>query len=125
MLDLIFLCFLFFLLFIAYLVIRYPNRAIGTSARLDLKGPKGHPIIGNLVFHAHNAERYPDHLSELSQKYGETCTYTLPGMRFILISTPKHLEHVLKDNFQNYLKSSYHRRMIIELFGDGIFNVDG
>ncbi|CAG8592829.1 568_t:CDS:2, partial [Ambispora gerdemannii] len=103
----------------------YPNRAIGTSARLDLKGPKGLPIIGNLVLTAQNAERFNDHLSELSRKYGETCTYTLPGMRIVVISTPKQVEHVLKDNFQNYLKGPHSKRVIRELFGDGIFNVDG
>ncbi|CAG8682512.1 4048_t:CDS:2, partial [Ambispora gerdemannii] len=103
----------------------YPNRAIGTSARLDLKGPKGLPIIGNLISTSNNAERFNDHLFELSQKYGEICTYTLPGMRVVVISTPKQVEHVLKDNFQNYLKGSYSKRMIRELFGDGIFNVDG
>lgn len=32
-----------------YLVIKYPDRSIGTNARPDLTGPKGLPLIGNVI----------------------------------------------------------------------------
>jgi hypothetical protein len=32
-----------------YLLIKYPDRSIGTKPRRDLNGPKGLPLIGNLL----------------------------------------------------------------------------
>ncbi len=32
-----------------YILIRYPDRSIGTKPRTDLNGPKGLPIIGNTL----------------------------------------------------------------------------
>ena len=31
-----------------YLIIKYPDRGIGTKPRPDIKGVKGYPIIGNI-----------------------------------------------------------------------------
>ena len=42
----IFVCFLAILI---YLLIKYPDRCIGTKPRTDLNGPKGYPLIGNLL----------------------------------------------------------------------------
>ncbi|CAJ0843773.1 4740_t:CDS:1, partial [Entrophospora sp. SA101] len=35
--------------YIIHLLIKYPNCAIGSTDRADLKGPSGLPIIGNLL----------------------------------------------------------------------------
>ncbi|CAG8560489.1 3316_t:CDS:2, partial [Ambispora gerdemannii] len=104
----------------------YPNRAIGTRARPDLKGPKGLPVVGNLFLTLLEADRFNDTLLEMTKKYGEIYTYTLPGVgRFVVINTPELIEHMLKDNFLNYPKGPYFYRLLSELFGSGIFNVDG
>ncbi|CAG8496479.1 4886_t:CDS:2, partial [Ambispora leptoticha] len=114
------------LLLIGYLIIKYPNRAIGTRARPDLKGPKGFPIVGNLFLILLEAERFNDTTLELTKKYGEIYTYTLPGVgRFIAINTPELIEHILKTNYLNYPKGPYFYRLLVDAFGDGIFNVDG
>jgi len=34
---------------LTYLIIKYPNRSIGTKSRNDIKGIKGYPLIGNLI----------------------------------------------------------------------------
>jgi hypothetical protein len=39
---------LIFIGILFYLIIKYPDRSIGTRARPGLKGPKGLPLIGNL-----------------------------------------------------------------------------
>ncbi|CAG8629853.1 13425_t:CDS:2, partial [Ambispora gerdemannii] len=114
------------LLIIGYFAIKYPDRAAGTRARPDLKGPKGLPIIGNLITTLRKIETFNDYLLELTKKYGDIYTLTLPGpRRMIMINTPELLEYILKDNYLNYPKGPYYSQLISDLFGHGIFNVDG
>merc|ERR1719201_3221456 len=44
---------------------------------------------------------------------------------FVCISEPSHVQHILETNFKNYEKGEFFREQFIELFGDGIFGVDG
>ncbi|KAG9300975.1 hypothetical protein G9A89_005033 [Geosiphon pyriformis] len=114
----------FLLFFTIYLVVKYPDRAVGTASRPDLKGPKGYPIIGNLLL-VRNRGQIHDIIYELNEKYGPNFTLTIPGGRLIFFNTPEGVEHILKTNHLNYSKPS---RMIMnfkDVFGDGIFNVDG
>jgi len=47
--EIITVIFLGLLGILIYLLIKYPDRSIGTKPRTDLIGPKGLPIIGNLL----------------------------------------------------------------------------
>jgi fatty acid omega-hydroxylase len=47
------------------------------------------------------------------------------GSSGVITSVPANVEHVLKDNFDNYPKGPYYRERFAELLGDGIFNADG
>ncbi|KAG9305219.1 hypothetical protein G9A89_010727 [Geosiphon pyriformis] len=114
----------FLLLFTIYLVVKYPDRGVGTTLRPDLKGPKGYPIIGNLLLIS-NRERANDTIYELNEKYGPNFTVTVPGRRVIFLNTPEGLEHILKTNQLNYPKASINIKNFKDVFGDGIFNVNG
>lgn len=48
MISIITSIFIILLGILLYLIIKYPDRSIGTNARPDLTGPKGLPLIGNL-----------------------------------------------------------------------------
>jgi hypothetical protein len=37
---------------------------------------------------------------------------------------PRNVEHILKTNFRNYVKSDRLRRAMLELIGDGIFRIN-
>lgn len=115
-----------FLFFIAYLFIKYPDRAIGTSPRPDLKGPKGLPLIGNTLHEVmHRGERLECMLKEI-EVYGQPSTITILGMgRIIHISKPEWLEHVQKTNFKNYVRGSLFNNLVRDVLGGGIFNADG
>lgn len=93
-----------FSLIIAWLAYRYPNRAIGHDDRPDLPSPPADPILGHLRIVLSNDKRVYHLLWQLQQKYADslaekTFTITLPFTpRWIFISGPKNLEHVLKSN---------------------------
>jgi len=45
--------------------------------------------------------------------------------RQIILSDPKSVEYILKTNFENFVKGDWFNTKIYELFGNGIFAVDG
>ncbi|KAK4051989.1 hypothetical protein OIO90_004519 [Microbotryomycetes sp. JL221] len=113
---------------IVYLVIKYPNRAIGTERRPDLETRPGWPIIGNLVevykhrkllqelwIKAHKEAKHPD----------KFLSFTAPGRRIIDITRPDLLQFVQKDGFQYFVKGPMFHENMKDILGDGIFNADG
>ncbi|KAI5480061.1 hypothetical protein MNV49_002026 [Pseudohyphozyma bogoriensis] len=111
---------------LALLCLRFPDRGIGTHHRKDLKGPRGLPIIGNLLTGIRRGPRGLEWSFVSHQQYGPGFTGTIPGMRFIDISTrPDWLEHVQKTNFGNYVKGAKFYECNKDVLGKGIFNSDG
>ncbi|CAI2175104.1 19479_t:CDS:10 [Funneliformis geosporum] len=107
-----------------YLVIKYPDRCIGTRPRTDLDGPKGYPLIGNLLeIHDKGLVKF---MIETLIKYGPNATFSLPGLgRVITINNPECIEQILKTNFENYNKSPIVHSIVYDVLGDGIFNANG
>ncbi|CAG8748029.1 34277_t:CDS:2, partial [Racocetra persica] len=104
---------------------RYPDRAIGINPRKDLVGPKGVPIFGNL-FSFLKRKTYIQFSQELVDKYGSLYTFTILGFGRVIVSNdPQTIEHLLKTNFEDYGKSDAFYKMGYDVFGDGIFAVDG
>ncbi|KAH8923935.1 cytochrome P450 [Atractiella rhizophila] len=112
---------------IVYLVVKYPDRAIGVTRRRDLKGPPGWPIVGNLNFRAKAAFSIRQLEFGLAQSrlYGYARTFTIPGRRIIDVSRPEWLEHIQKTNFDNYVKGAIVGEVMEDVLGRGIFAVDG
>ncbi|RIA88163.1 cytochrome P450 [Glomus cerebriforme] len=112
------------LIYLIYLVIKYPDRSIGTKSRPDINGMKGYPLIGNLL------ESYKKSITHLMYDaliaYGPNTTYTIPYIgRLITVNSPELLEHVLKTKFDNYVKGTLFSEIVYDVLGKGIFNVDG
>ncbi len=84
----------------------YPNRCVGVSAREDLPGPRGLPLVGNLFQIWPNRRRMIPLMEELGRKYGPLSTVTLPGWgRMIIINRPEWLAHVKQSTFPHYKTS--------------------
>ncbi|KAK6936364.1 Cytochrome P450 [Dillenia turbinata] len=86
---------------------------------------KKYPPIVSTVFHELiNFHRLHDYIYDLACKHR---TYRLLNVTHSEIHTsdPTNLEHVLKTNFANYGKGTYHYDVMTDLLGDGIFTVDG
>ncbi|RIA86129.1 cytochrome P450 [Glomus cerebriforme] len=109
-----------------YLLVKYPDRSIGTKPRTDLNGPKGLPLIGNLLDIHKNEKGLIMFVYETLMEYGPNATYTLPGMgRIITINNPECLEHVMKTNFEGYIRGKMFYKLLHDVLGDGIFNTFG
>ncbi|OLL25577.1 Cytochrome P450 94C1 [Neolecta irregularis DAH-3] len=111
---------------VAFVWYRYPQNAIGTRPRPDLKGPQGYPLIGNLFEVLGQGHRILENLLNDWQTYGPGCSITIPfGGRLISVNTPEQLAHILKSNFDNYVKGRFIHEISHEVLGHGIFNADG
>lgn len=85
------------IILVALMCCAYPDRYIGTKSRPDLPGPRGLPLIGNLLQMFPHRKRMLHHVHEMEQQYGELFTFTTPGWgRSIFINRPEWLEHVRK-----------------------------
>ncbi|KAF9974880.1 hypothetical protein BGZ73_001620 [Actinomortierella ambigua] len=111
------------------LAMRYPNRAILTRARPDLKAIswRGLPLLGNTVVVLRNRHRFLDQLSDsFEEMKTDVLATTILGLgQIIAINEPVCLEHVLKTNFENYEKGAILNTVMRQVLGDGIFDSDG
>ncbi|KAI8346292.1 cytochrome P450 [Mortierella sp. GBAus27b] len=113
-------------LYILYNLIKYRDNSIGTR-RTNIPGPKGWPLIGNLILMASTPVSQISQLHDrFHEKYGPTWTVTILGLgRLIMVNDPAVLEHVLKTNFWAYEKGPILRESMQDLLGHGIFSADG
>ncbi|KAG9290595.1 hypothetical protein G9A89_011557 [Geosiphon pyriformis] len=111
---------------IIILAIIYPDRAVGTRYRPDLRGPKGWPIIGNLLLMFEYNRGIHDRHYERHLLYGKNLTFTIPGVgRCVTCNYPEGIEYVLKTNSTNFPKGPLFHKLFWDFIGDGIFNSDG
>ncbi|KAJ3671887.1 hypothetical protein LUZ60_007966 [Juncus effusus] len=90
-------------------------------------GPKTYPILGCLVSFYENRYRLLHWYTELlSSSPSQTITIQrLGASRTIVTANPENVEHILKNNFQNYPKGKAFTELLGDLLGKGIFNLDG
>jgi len=95
-----------------------------------LPGPKSYPFVGILPHVINTWEDWPEEAARLSHKYGRTWGGGLPnvaGMNgaFFFVVNEKAVNHVLSQNFENYVKGPAFRSLYGDLLGWGIFATDG
>ncbi|KAF8950197.1 hypothetical protein BGZ46_004673, partial [Entomortierella lignicola] len=115
------------LAYFLYIVYKYRNTAYGVRPRPDLKGPRGLPLFGNFfsMILAPKNQNLQRQVSNHKQ-YGKTYTVSVPKIgRFINITDPKMVDHMLKVNFWAYEKGETARVTLKPLVGNGIFSADG
>ncbi|KAF9932697.1 hypothetical protein FBU30_007540 [Linnemannia zychae] len=108
-------------------IAKYPNRAIFTRARPDLKhiAVDGYPLFGNLLRALINKENPILVLSKSFQKLGDIYTITVPIRgRFFMVNHPMYIEHILKINFHKYIKGKVFKEQLEDILGNGIFVAD-
>ncbi|KAG9288136.1 hypothetical protein G9A89_000931 [Geosiphon pyriformis] len=116
-------------LVIIILAIIYLDRAVGTRYRPDLRGPKGWPIIGNLLLTLEYGHDIHDHFYEKHLLYGKNLSYyfdstfTIPVVgRFLACNYPEGVEYILKTNSANFPKGPVIQKLLSDFIGDGIFS---
>jgi cytochrome P450 len=88
---------------------------------------RGVPVFGVLpdVVRSLFSYRLHDLFDDWHQQLGQTWASNLFGVSLVSTHDPKNLEHILKHNFDNYVKGTVFTDPFTDLLGDGIFNVDG
>ncbi|KAF9582055.1 hypothetical protein BGW38_000719, partial [Lunasporangiospora selenospora] len=113
--------------FAIWLLLKYPDRAIGCDARPELgkRQVKGWPLLGNLPMLIRNGSAPLEMIFNNFEKYGSVHAVTVPNRgRLIFVNTPEILEHILKTRFDNYIKGFVFRDTSADVLGDGIFIAD-
>ncbi|CAO3570767.1 unnamed protein product [Mortierella alpina] len=114
------------LTYILYALIKYRNTSYGARLRPELKGPKGWPLIGNLLESFAPQNEILQRQVANHEKYGSVYTITVPGLgRVINVTDPEAVDHVLRANFWAYVKGPMARVNLEPLVGQGIFSADG
>ena len=95
-----------------------------------LPGPKSYPFVGILPHVINTWEDWPEEAARLSHKYGRTWGGGLPNVKglsgaFFFVVNEKAVNHVLSQNFENYIKGPAFRSLYGDLLGWGIFATDG
>ncbi|XP_011621790.1 cytochrome P450 94B3 [Amborella trichopoda] len=117
---------LFFLSFL--LVIRhFYHNALGPNPKVSYLGPKAYPIVGSLIEFMLNRHRFLEWTTELlSRSPTQTVTHWRLGrVPDVVTANPLNVEHMLKNNFENYPKGPRFISFLHDFLGDGIFNADG
>jgi fatty acid omega-hydroxylase len=91
---------------------------------------RGLSVFGNMLefLWAVVQKRHHDYLYRVHQRLGPTFASKMPSNPsgwIVITSCPKNVEHILKINFENYPKGPRFYTSLLELLGNGIFNVDG
>jgi cytochrome P450 len=95
-------------------------RARGAAARPP--GPKGLPILGNLLDFSRDVLRY---YGEWSRQYGDIVALRLGSWPAVLLNHPDYVEHVLVENPRNFIKFPFFFRHVGAIFGQGLLTSEG
>ncbi|KAL2233977.1 UNVERIFIED_CONTAM: cytochrome [Sesamum indicum] len=99
------------------LIVRFLSRKLLGKKRY-------HPIGGTVFNQLLNFYRLHDYMADLAGKY-KTYRLIAPFRTEVYTSDPANVEHMLKTNFESYGKGPYNCSILGDLFGEGIFAIDG
>ncbi|KAG9443690.1 hypothetical protein H6P81_015030 [Aristolochia fimbriata] len=92
--------------------------------------PYTYPVIGHLVSLLRNRHRFYDWVTDVLSETtlpSKTIEVRPPffGTPGVCTAEPTNVEHILRDNFPNYVKGPRFNAVLADFLGDGIFNADG
>ncbi|XP_023896998.1 cytochrome P450 704C1 isoform X1 [Quercus suber] len=118
----IFLTFIAFSLFLLFLNISIIALQVFTGQ--SIKNPNYPPVHGTVFHLLFYYRKLYDYHTETAKKHR---TFRLLGLgqNQTFTTDIQNIEHILKTNFDNYCKGKYNQDIVVDLFGQGIFAVDG
>ncbi|KAL5572002.1 hypothetical protein UlMin_021599 [Ulmus minor] len=108
---------IFLLLFFSLLMLR-----IFTGKSIN--NPSYHPIHGTVFNQLFYFSKLYDHQTKVATKF-PTFRLLAPEQSEVYTIDTRNIEHILKTNFDKYSKGKYNQDIVTDLFGQGIFAVDG
>ncbi|GJN19955.1 hypothetical protein PR202_gb07275 [Eleusine coracana subsp. coracana] len=95
------------------------------SSRRGGKQRRNAPVVGTVFHQLYYVRRLHDYHTDLSRKHKTFQLLAPASHRQIYTCNPAVVEHILRTNFANYGKGPFNYENMRDLFGDGIFAVDG
>ncbi|KAF9613966.1 hypothetical protein IFM89_014031 [Coptis chinensis] len=90
----------------------------------SLNNPQYPPVMGTVFDQLFYFNRLYDYQTDIARKH-HTFRLLAPSQSEIYTTDPRNIEHVLKTKFDKYSKGEHNQSIIRDLFGHGIFAVDG
>ncbi|SAL94944.1 hypothetical protein [Absidia glauca] len=114
-------------LLLGLLALKYPERPIFAERHDELPYPGGYPLVGMALDIMKNKETIHCFFLQVFENLN-TLTWYGRGIgmpRSVVTIDPRNIEHILKSNFENYVKGPMLNDSSMELLGHGIFNSNG
>ncbi|KAG4400556.1 hypothetical protein GLYMA_07G083432v4 [Glycine max] len=105
-----------FLVFCFILLSTILGKSIGDPDYAPVKG-----TVFNQLLHFNTLHDYQAQVA----KTNPTFRLLAPDQSELYTADPRNVEHILKTNFGKYSKGKYNQDIVTDLFGEGIFAVDG
>ncbi|CAL2278470.1 unnamed protein product [Prunus armeniaca] len=111
-----------FILFFLFLTLSLFILRIFTGK--SIRNPNYPPVKGTVFHQLLYFDRLYDYQTEVAKEHS---TYRLlaPDHSAVYTTDTRNIEHVLKTNFGSYSKGKYNQAILSDIFGQGIFVVDG
>ncbi|KAA8520542.1 hypothetical protein F0562_014798 [Nyssa sinensis] len=90
----------------------------------SIKNSKYPPVIGTVFHQLFYFNRLYDYQTQVARKH-PTFRLLAPDQTEIYTTDTRIIEHILKTNFDKYSKGQNNQEIVSDLFGNGIFAVDG
>ena len=90
----------------------------------SIKNPNYPPVHGTVFHELFYYRKLWDYHTETAKKH-RTFRVLGPGQSDTYTTDIRNIEHILKTNFDKYCKGKYNQDIVVDLFGQGIFAVDG
>nr|AYV88890.1 cytochrome P450 oxidase CYP704A151 [Polygala tenuifolia] len=90
----------------------------------SIRNPKYPPVKGTVFDQAFYLSRLYDYQTEIA-KTNPTFRLLTPAQSEVYTVDPRNIEHILKTQFDKYSKGKSNQDVLTDLFGHGIFIVDG
>lgn len=97
---------------------------VKTFSGKSITSKKYYPVAGTIYGLAFHWNRLHDYLGEVHKRYG-TFRLLVADHSEIYTTDVRVIEHILKTSFEKYPKGQYNHEIETELFGQGIFSVNG
>ncbi|CAH1412099.1 unnamed protein product [Lactuca virosa] len=90
----------------------------------SIKDPKYTPVVGTVFGQLFYFNKLHDYFTDNALKH-PTFRLLAPDQSELYTTDVRNIEHILRTNFENYSKGEYNKDIVTDLFGNGIFAVDG
>ncbi|KAI5564396.1 hypothetical protein BDE02_14G057300 [Populus trichocarpa] len=107
-----------------FIIISFLYLTFQTYSGKSIKNPNYPPVNGTVFGQLFYFNRLYDHQTEVARKQ-KTFRLLAPGQSELYTTDIRNIEHVLKTKFDKYTKGKYNQDIATDLFGKGIFAVDG